>query len=113
MTWNLAYHHLCDYVLKTHLAEFNARWPIVFPGDHKKAPNTITTMDDFSEELKESKVIDICNSAGIITNDVRKILVDKLGRRNSAAHPSSVKIEQLQAEEFIDDLIKNVVLKLK
>src|SRR5262249_50436673 len=54
----------------------------------------------------------VCNSSGVITKDQRKILVEKLGTRNSAAHPSSGKIEQLQAEEFIDNLIKNVVLKL-
>lgn len=112
MTWNLAYHHLCDYVLKNRLADFNTRWVVVYPGDHKKTPKTIAKMDDFSEELKESKVIEICNSAGIITGDMRKILTEKLGRRNSAAHPSSVSIGQLQAEESIDDLIKNVVLRL-
>jgi len=70
-------------------------------------------MDDFAEELKELKVIEICNSAGILTKDMHRILAEKLGRRNSAAHPSSVEIKQLQAEEFIDDLITNVVLKLK
>jgi len=69
-------------------------------------------MDDFGDELKESEAIEICNSAGIITKDQHKILTAKLGRRNSAAHPSSVNIDQLQAEEFIDDLIKNVVLSL-
>jgi hypothetical protein len=113
MTWNLAYHHLCDYVLKNRLDDFNKRWPLVYQGHHRKGTKTIATMDDLTEELKESEVIEICNSAGIITKDVHRILVGKLGRRNSAAHPSSVMIEQLQAEEFIDDLIKNVVLKLK
>jgi hypothetical protein len=70
-------------------------------------------MDDFNEELKESQVIEICNSADIITKDVHRILKEKLGTRNSAAHPSSIEIGQLQAEAFIDDFIKNVVLKLK
>lgn len=112
MTWNLAYHHFCDYILKKHLPAFNARWPLVYQGHHTKKQKTITNMDDFAEELKESQVIEICNSAGIITSDVHKILTEKLGTRNSAAHPSSVNIGQLQAEEFIDNLIKNVVLKL-
>ncbi len=112
MAWNLAYHHLCSYVLKNRLADFNSRWQIVHPGHHRKAKKVIAVMDDFADELKESEVIEVCNSAGIITKDVHRILVEELGRRNSAAHPSSVKIEQLQAEAFIDDLIKNVVLKL-
>src|ERR1019366_3823070 len=28
MAWNLAYHHLCDHVIKNHLVDFNARWLI-------------------------------------------------------------------------------------
>ena len=44
-------------------------------------------------------------------NDVHKILTTKLGIRNSAAHPSTVVITQVQAEDFITDLINNVVLK--
>ena len=94
------------------MADFNARWLVVYPGHHRRAVWSVTTMDDFAD-LKESEVIEICNSANIITKDVHKILAEKLGRRNSAAHPSSVTIGQLQAEEFIDDLIKNVVLKLQ
>jgi len=112
MTWNLAYHHLCDYILKNRLADFNARWAVVFPAHHKNGPKTIATIDDFGDNLKESEVIKIAKSASIISNDVGKILDEKLGRRNSAAHPSGVKIQQLQAEEFIDDLVKNVVLKI-
>jgi hypothetical protein len=113
MTWNLAYHHLCDFILKQKLAAFNARWPISNPGHHKKAGiSTVTTMDDFGEEFKESQVITIARDAGIITGDVYKILDEKLGKRNSAAHPSSVNIGQLQADAFIDDLVKNVVLKI-
>jgi len=112
MTWNLAYHHLCDFILKQKLAEFNARWVVVFPAHHKNATKTIAKIDDFGDNLKESEVIKIAKSAGIVSNDVSKVLEDKLGRRNSAAHPSGIKIEQLQAEEFIDDLVKNVVLKV-
>ena len=112
MTWNLAYHHLCDFILTKRLSDFNTRWPVVFQGHHSKGAKLIGKMDDFGDLLKESEVIRIAKSASIISNDVAKILDDKLGRRNSAAHPSGVKIEQLQAEEFIDDLVKNVVLKV-
>jgi hypothetical protein len=112
MTWNLAYHHLCDHVLKKELTKFNTQWPLVYAGHHKKAPKAIARMEDFSDELKESEVVEICNSAGIISKDIHKILKGKLDRRNSAAHPSTVSISQLQAEEFIDDIVKNVVLKL-
>ncbi len=112
MTWNLAYYHLLDFIVKNRLADFNARWPVVFQGHHSKGTKAIARIDDFGDMLKESEVIKIARSAAIISHDVAKILEDKLGRRNSAAHPSGVKIEQLQAEEFIDDLVKNVVVKI-
>ena len=112
MTWNLAYYHLLDFILKNRLADFNTRWPVVFQGHHSKGAKAIARMDDFGDMLKESEVIKVARSASIVSHDVAKILEDKLGRRNSAAHPSGVKIEQLQAEEFIDDLVKNVVIKI-
>jgi hypothetical protein len=112
MAWNLAYHHLCDHVLRKELTRFNHQWPLVYQGHHRKGAKTIARMEDFADELKESEVLEVCNSAGIISKDIHKILKAKLDRRNSAAHPSSVKIDQLQAEEFIDDIVKNVVLKL-
>src|ERR1700733_1592727 len=28
MAWNLSYHHLCDYIIKRRLSDFNARWLI-------------------------------------------------------------------------------------
>lgn len=112
MCWNLAYDHLCDYVLKNHLAAFNTRWPVRFPGQHKKARvAAITIRDDFSE-LKEHEMIEVCKSANIISDDMFKILNEKLGRRNTAAHPNAVKITQLQAEDFVSDLVNNVVLAL-
>ncbi len=102
MTWNLTFHHLCNYVLKGRLADFNNRWQVVYPGHHRKGAQSIRSLDDFAEFLKESEVIEVCNSAGIVTKDIHKILVEKLGRRNSAAHPSSVAFGQLQAEAFIE-----------
>ena len=113
MCWNLAFHHLCDYVLKHRLADFNHRWYVKLPGQHRNGQRSIAVMDDFMEELKESEVMAICKDEGIITKDMWKVMDDKLGRRNSAAHASSISIGQLQADAFIDDLIKNIVFKLK
>ena len=113
MVWNVAFYHLCQFILKHHLADFNNRLPVRFP----KKWNTsdlpvIQKYDDFGDQLMEREVIDNCSSAGIINGNLHKILVEKLGIRNSAAHPSTVRIGQLQAEAFIDDLIKNVILAL-
>jgi hypothetical protein len=42
-----------------------------------------------------------------------KVYVEKLGKRNSVAHPSTIRVTQVQAEGYIDDLIRNTVLLLK
>ena len=114
MAWNLAFHHLCDYIVRSprRLADFNRQWPVVYQGHHRKGPRIISRMEDLSEELRESEIIEVANSAGIITREQWKTLSSKLGVRNSAAHPSNTKLEQLQAEEFVDSIVKNVVLKL-
>jgi hypothetical protein len=112
MTWNLAYDHFVDWVLKNHITAFNVQWPISFQKDYAKARIlAISKRDDFSE-LKESQVIQICRSAGLITGDVKNMLEEKLEKRNSAAHPSNMAFTQVQAEAFIDDLVRNIVLKL-
>jgi hypothetical protein len=71
----------------------------------------MVTYDDFLT-MKESVVIDICKRDQIITQTQFKILDKRLGERNTAAHPNSAKVGQLQAEAFIEDLVDNVVLAL-
>lgn len=113
MVWNVAFYHLCQFILKYHLTDFNNRMPMRFPKKWNAADlPVIQKYDDFGDEMMEREVIEVCNSAGIINGNLYKILVEKLGARNSAAHPSTIRIGQLQAESFIDDLIKNVVLVL-
>jgi hypothetical protein len=109
MTWNVAYDHLLNWIMASHLPAFNAAIPRKFP---KKASVTITAKEDFSEEFKEFDVIELCGIAGIIPSNMKKILNDKLTRRNLAAHPSLVEIKQYQAEDAISDLVENVILKL-
>ncbi|MGD9587974.1 MAG: hypothetical protein AB7Q37_07210 [Pyrinomonadaceae bacterium] len=111
MAWNLAYDHLCRYVLANKLAQFNTQYPLSYPKVHAGSKmKAVTTFDDFAE-LKESQVVQICRSANIISNDVFKILNEKLGTRNSYAHPSSLMIVPHTAEEVILNLVNNVVLK--
>src|SRR5712692_4332011 len=37
MTWNLTFDHLCNYILKHRLNDFNTRWPIRYSNQHKKS----------------------------------------------------------------------------
>lgn len=113
MTWILTFDHLCNYILNHGLSQFNTRWQIAYPGMYAKCPiKAVSKNEDFAE-FRESEIIKICSDSRIITGDIRKILEEKLGTRNSAAHPSGTVILQNKAEEFITDLIVNVVLYLK
>jgi hypothetical protein len=109
MTWNLAYDHLCGHVLSDTqlLQDFNAQLPKSF---RAARISVVNKRDDFAE-LKESEVLQVCRSSNIITGDVFKILKEKLDKRNTAAHPSTVVISPHTAEEYIIDLVTNVVLK--
>lgn len=113
MVWNVAFYHLCQFILKHHLAQFNAGFQKHYSGlwQHAKV-KTIVLYDDFSP-LKESVVIDICKRDNIINQNVAKILEKRLGDRNSAAHPSTIHVGQLQAEAFIEDIVDNFILALK
>jgi hypothetical protein len=108
MTWNTAFYHLCSQVLQKHLASFNTALPKRL---NKARIAAIVTLDDFAE-LKELEVVQVCRTAGIIPQNIEKILNEKLIRRNMAAHPSTVEISQWTTEEFIRDLITNVVIRL-
>ncbi len=111
MTWNLAYSHLLLWILaeNTRLNDFNSAIPRRFP---KKPPITIGKYDEF-DELKESEVIEICNTAGLVNGNIIRILKEKLGKRNTAAHQASVVVVQSQADDVVTDLVNNVVLALK
>jgi hypothetical protein len=110
MTWNLAFDHLLRWILKDaqRLNDFNGAIAKRFP---KKPPCTIVTQDHF-EELRESEIIEVCNSASLMSGNIIKILKEKLAKRNAAAHPSSVVVVQSQADDVVTDLVNNVVLAL-
>jgi hypothetical protein len=112
MTWNIAFSHLCDHVLAKRLNDFNTRWQITFPGQHKKNVHSIVAFDDFNDKLRESEVLTICRDAGIINKNIYNSMHACLAKRNAAAHPNDIVIDSAQADAFISDLIQNVVLKI-
>jgi hypothetical protein len=111
MTWNLTYAHLLHWILNNpaRLAKFNASIPKRYP---KKPPITIVNYDDFTEELKESEVVEVCGTASVLNSNVIRILREKLGKRNTAAHPSTITVVQSQADDVVTDLVNNVVITL-
>lgn len=106
MVWIVTIEHLQKYVFANDLPAFN----IALSKNPDKKMKRIVNYDDFSD-LNEGKLIDLTRAAGIISNDVRKLLEEKLGTRNSAAHPSGIKVSGHKATEFAIDLIDNILLK--
>lgn len=108
MCWILVVDHLYDYTFQHHLAAFNAELAKVT--DKRVKVTRVQNRDDFGE-IPESKFIELLRASGIISNDIRKILEEKLGIRNSCAHPSGIAIKPSKVIEFVDDLVENIVLK--
>lgn len=111
MTWNLVFSHLRQIVFDKHLAAFNSQAQKTFASNKKLCQFQAVGIDDF-DEMKESEFILVASKCGVISSNVQKILEEKLKRRNMAAHPSNVSIAKFQAEDFISDLVNNVILKL-
>jgi len=108
MTWLLAVDHLQEYIIKNRISDFNVELGKRTDTKIKR----ITIKDDFTD-LKESIFIEVMRAARIITNDVRKILEEKLGTRNTCSHPSDIIIHESKVVNFIEDLVDNVILKYK
>ncbi|HEU4635271.1 MAG TPA: hypothetical protein VFS41_03780 [Edaphobacter sp.] len=110
MAWNLAFDHLLKWILAdaARLGRFNAAIAKVYP---KKTGVSVGKHEDF-QQFKESEVIEVAGSASLFSKDVKKILKEKLDKRNTAAHPSLVTIAEPQANDVVVDLVENVVLML-
>lgn len=106
MIWILAIDHLQKYIFGQKLNDFNN----TLAKNPDKKVQQVVNYDDFSD-LPESKFIELMRAANIISNDVRKILDEKLGIRNSAAHPSGIVFTGHKTTEFALDIINNVLLK--
>lgn len=106
MTWVLTMDHFLNFIFANKRTEFNE----ALAKNPDKKLKFVAAREDF-QDLNEDKIIELCRSAKIITNDVQKILKDGLGTRNSAAHPSDVTIGRSKAVSVIEDLVQNVIKK--
>lgn len=111
MTWSLAYDHLLNWVLTDagRLAKFNSQLPNKPPFN---VGSVVCKREDF-EGLTEREVVEICGhkNVNVVSTNLKKILIQNLDRRNMAAHPSTIEITQLNAEDTISSMIENIVLK--
>ncbi|HCR72042.1 MAG TPA: hypothetical protein DIW23_11405 [Anaerolineae bacterium] len=107
MTWLVTLDHLYDYILAKKLVEFNSA---LNRRSDRFSSKTIILKDDFSD-IPDNIFIEVMRSANIISNDVRKILDEKLGIRNSSAHPSAIEVHDSKVINFIEDVVDNVIVK--
>jgi len=105
MIWAVTMSHMHTYVFTNQLAAFN----VAIARDSDKRLKSVKKIDDFGE-MKEAKFIELLRAARIINNDTRKILDEKLGTRNTAAHPSKTHLKESKATEFGHDLLANIIL---
>lgn len=108
MVWILTMNHLFSHILTHKLIEFNGA--LALNTDKSVKIKAILQRDDLTE-LKESKFIELCRVSKVISNDVRKILEQKLDTRNSCAHPSGVIINKSKVIDFVEDVVDNILLK--
>jgi hypothetical protein len=109
MMWLLTVDHLERYVMAHALPEFNAG--LARRSEYNTMP-PIRRQDDFGELRKEQHFIEILASMRIISHDVKKLLVERLGFRNSCAHPNALLVSDAKLVSFVEDLVYNVILKL-
>jgi hypothetical protein len=112
MVWNIAFYHLCKYLLMYELVSLKIKSRL---GPRKwkvTDKQLIKKYDDFGGEMSEREVLEVASSAGI-TGAMFKVYKAKLDDRSSAAHPSAAHVTQVQAEGCIDSLINNTIALLK
>lgn len=108
MTWLLTMDLLYEFVINNKLTEFNEA-----VSRNTSFKNVVfTNKDDFSS-MKENTFITLLGSASIITGDQKKMLEEKLGIRNTAAHPNTIEIRESKVTNFIEDLIINIISKFQ
>jgi hypothetical protein len=112
MTWNLTFDHLCHYILAKHLPAFNGQLRKQFDKAFERGKlRDVTIRADFTE-LQEADILVVCRASMILHGNVYKILETSLQTRNIAAHPSTEVFRDTTAEEYIRNLVENVVLVL-
>jgi hypothetical protein len=112
MAWNLCFDHLCHYLLRHELTNFNRVWPVRFARKHAISRVSSIMRREHFGELQEWEVVEVCKSAAILSPDIADELLQRLKTRNSAAHPSNLIIDQAMAEAYVASVVNNIILRL-
>ncbi|MCH7561143.1 MAG: hypothetical protein IIC67_07235, partial [Thaumarchaeota archaeon] len=63
--------------------------------------------------IKETDFLAILKNIGSLSKTRHKLLEEKLGIRNTYAHPSSLTLTETKTISFIEDLINDIITKIK
>jgi hypothetical protein len=107
MVWIATIDHLYEHVVNHRVSDFQAALAL---RNDKVGKLNISNKDDFLD-IREAVFIETCRSAKIISQDIRKVLDERLGLRNSCAHPGELKISDSKVVSYIEDLVDNVMAK--
>lgn len=110
LMWVITISHLRNFVLSFKLNEFNIS--LSRHTRYQRRGLTISKYDDF-EEIKEDDFLDLLKSTNIISKGRRRLLGEKLGIRNTYAHPSPLTLTDTKTISFIEDLINDIITKIK
>jgi len=110
LMWVITISHLRNFVLSFKLNEFNTS--LSRHTRYQRGGLTISKYDDF-EEIREEDFLDLLKSTTIISKGRRKLLGEKLGIRNTYAHPTPLTLTDTKTISFIEDLINDIITKIK
>lgn len=106
MSWLSAVDVLQKYAHAHRLVEFNKEAKKIV----KKWENAVT-IDDIRIKMKEAKFLECIKEVGMIDENVKDQLKERLRLRNSCGHPSTLKIGSNAVANHIEILILNVFQK--
>ena len=73
---------------------------------------TVSKIEDF-EEIKDNEFLLTVKTCGMLSGSQYNILDTRLKERNRYAHPTNLEITDTISIAFIEDLVNNVLLKIK
>jgi hypothetical protein len=110
LMWVITISHLRNFVLAFKLNDFNTS--LSKYTKYQKKGLAISKYDDF-EEVNEKDFLDLLKNASIISKGTHKLLEEKLGIRNTFAHPSPLTLTDTKTISFIEDMINDIITKIK
>jgi len=110
LMWVITISYLRNFILAFKLNEFNIS--LSKHTKYQKKGLAISKYDDF-EEINEKDFLNLLKNANIISKGRHKLLDEKLGIRNTYAHPSSLTLTDTKTISFIEDLINDIIIKIK